>query len=50
MKDDEDDEDDDDDDDDDDHRVGLFLQNASPQKLTRAGSTKPHRDVKEPEM
>ena len=38
---------DDDDDDDNDHRVGLFLQNASPQKLTRAGSPKPHWDVKE---
>ena len=40
--------DDDDDDDDDDHRVRLFLQDTSPQKLARAGCPEPNWDVKEP--
>ena len=41
-------EDDDDGDDDDDHRVRLFLQDTSPQKLARAGGPEPNWDVKEP--
>ena len=32
---------------DDEHRVRLLLEDAPPQKLARAGSPKPHWDVKE---